>query len=467
MVSIDATVVILAIPDIMVELGANLISVTWVLMAYIFATTVLLLSLGRVADIYGRVKLYNVGFVVFTVGSAFCGLAQSDNQLIGARVLQGVGGALMLVNSWAILTEVFPPDQRGMAMGLNSMVFGLGSIAGPLLGGFILAAASWRWIFLINLPVGTIGTLAAYRYLREMSRPSREERLDPAGTLSCSLGLFALLLALTQGVSVGFLSPPILALLGFSAAALAFFLAWERRYCCPALDLRLFRSRQFNFAITAATIQAVAVFAVQFMVVFYLQAVRGNSALQAALLLLPMPVALAAIGPFSGRLSDKIGPRLPTTAGLLVQALGIYMLSTVTPDTPYPFIMLGLGLAGFGGGLFFSPNTSAAMGAAPRERLGVASATLSTLRNTGMVTSYALALAISAASLPPEIVTQLFLGTATHLGTDLMAAFVEGMETALCASALICLIAAALSFVRGSQSDQGIPAAGQAEASGQ
>ena len=451
MAAIDTTVVILAFPDIMIELNSNLVSMVWVLMGYIFASTVLLLALGRVADIYGRVRLYNLGFVLFTLGSAFCGLSVSDAQLIGSRVFQGVGGALMLVNAWAILTEAFPPTQRGTAMGINSMTFGVGSIAGPLLGGLILSIASWRWVFLINLPIGTLGTIFSYRYLREMSLRRTGEKLDVLGTSAFSISLFAMLFALTQGITLGFVSVPIVAMFAIFLLGLGFFLFWERHTRCPALDMDLFRNHQYDFALVAATLQSLAIFAVQFLVVFYLQAVRGNTPLEAALILLPMPVALAIVGPFAGRLSDRIGARIPATIGLVIQAGGVYWLSTVAPQTQYLHISIGLALTGLGGGLFFSPNTSAAMGAAPRARLGVAAATLATLRNTGMVTSFALALAIAASSLPQDIILALFVGTSATLGTPLMVAFVNGMQAALRGSVAICLVAAALSFVRGKQ----------------
>lgn len=451
MFAIDTTVVILALPDIMLELHSNLVNMVWVLMSYIFISTVLLLALGRIADIYGRVKLYNLGFIIFTLGSAFCGFSQNDLQLIGSRVFQGIGGALLLVNSLAIITEVFPPNQRGTAMGFNSMTFGTGSIVGPILGGVILAITSWRWIFLINVPIGIIATILAFRYLHEISPRRTGEKLDLAGSLSFSFSLFGLLFALTQSIEFGWDSPMILLALAIFVVGLVFFLFWERRSKCPALDLSLFQSQLFDFSVLAAMFQALAIFAVQFLVVFYLQAVRGNSPLEAALLLLPMPVVQAIAAPFSGRLSDRIGARVPATLGLLIQAFGMFWLSTLTVDSSYLHIATGLTLTGLGGGMFWSPNTSAAMGAAPPDRLGVGSATLATLRNTGMVTSFAIALAVAAGSLPRDLMLKLFIGTSAHLGTDLMAAFVDGMDTALRASVFIALIAATLSWIRGQE----------------
>ncbi len=317
MVSIDTTVVVLALPAIILELHSSLVNIIWVIMSYLFVTTVLLLALGRIADIDGRVRLYNWGFILFTIGSAFCGFAGNDLQLIGARVFQGVGGALMLVNAVAIVTEVFPANQRGTALGINSMTFGLGGILGPILGGFILAITSWRWVFFINIPIGILGTFFSYHYLREVSHPRTGEKLDLVGSLAFSLCLLALLFSLMLGIQFGWFSLPVLVLDGIFLLMLVFFSYWERHTPCPALDLRLFNNRVFTFAVLAASLQSLAIFAVQFLVVFYLQGVRGDSPLHAALLLLPMPIAIAVFGPLGGRISDRIGVRIPATAGLI------------------------------------------------------------------------------------------------------------------------------------------------------
>jgi len=450
MVAIDSTVVIIALPDIISDLHASLLAAVWVIMSYIFISTVLLLALGRVADIYGRVRLYNLGFIVFTVGSALCGLSPGAWELVAARVIQGGGGALMLVNSWAIVTETFPPNQRGLALGINSLTFGVGGIVGPVLGGFILAIASWRWVFLINIPIGIAVTILAYRYLRQRPpAPGPCDTLDLVGTVLFTLSLLALLVALMGGIQVGYGTAWVIALFVGAGVGMLLFYLWQRHVACPALDLRLFANRGFDFAVLAATLQALGIFAVQFLIVFYLQAVRGYSPLHAAVLLLPMPIALAVVGPLSGRLSDRIGARLPATAGLLIQAFGIWWLSRTTAHSSYLQLAVGLALAGIGGGLFFSPNTSAVMGSAPPERLGVASAVLATLRNTGMVTSYALSLAVAAASIPREIMLRLFVATEAHLGTALAGAFVHGMRAALHVSAGICVAAALMSLVRG------------------
>lgn len=449
MVSLDLAVVVLALPDMMTDLHASLVSATWVLMVYTFVSTVFLLALGRVGDMFGRIRLYNIGFLVFTLGSVFCGFSHSAWQLVGSRVVQGGGGALMLVNSWAILTETFPLNERGLALGINSLTYGLGSVVGPVIGGLILAVASWRWIFFINIPIGIGGSIAGYLCLRERVGGVTNEKMDIIGALSFSVALFALLYALTQGIEAGWTSLPILGLFGLFVGGLGFFLLWERTVRYPALDLSLFDNRVFDFSVLASMFQAIAVFSVQFLLVFYLQAVKGFTPIRSALLLLPMPLGISIAGPFSGKISDRIGATLPATAGILLQAIGIFVISTVSVDSGYAHIASGLALAGIGGGLFFAPNTSAAMSAAKKNRLGVASATLSTLRNTGMVVSYASALAIAAGSIPRNVMMQLFVGTSVKLGSPSMIGFVRGMHAAFHVSVVICLFAAALSMVRG------------------
>lgn len=454
MSSIDSTIVILGLPDMMINLRADLVEMTWVIMAYILISTVFLLTFGRVADMLGRVRMYNLGFLVFTVGSALCGLAPSATQLIIFRLVQGAGAALIMVNGPAIITEVFPANERGRALGINGITWALGGIAGPILGGFILSAADWRWIFYINVPIGIIGTLWGYRALREISRPQRNERFDTLGAVTFSVGLVSLLLSLTLGIQFGWFSAPILGLFAAFVVMLVFFFAWEKRIKdkSPVLDLTLFKNRVYNFSVLAAMLQSLAMFAVDFLIVYYLQAVRGYNPLQAALMLLPLPIVNVIIGPLSGIWSDRIGARIPATLAVLLQTAALlWFIFTLSPTTSYLQLTVGLILMGLGGGMFWSPNTSAAMNSTPPNRLGIGSATLSTLRQTGMVTSFALALAVAAGSLPAEVVSQLFVGNNVELGSQVMQNFITGIQHAFWVSAVLCLIAAYLSFARGKE----------------
>ena len=315
MVSLDMAVVVLALPDMMTDLHSSLVSMTWVLMIYTFVGTVFLLALGRVGDMFGRIRLYNIGFLIFTLGSALCGFSHAAWQLIASRVIQGGGGALMLVNSWAILTETFPASERGVALGINSLTWGIGGVVGPVLGGLILAVASWRWIFFINIPIGIGGSIAGYLCLRERTKAATDEKMDILGALSFSAALFAFLYALTQGIEAGWTSPPMLSLFAFFVVGILFFVYWERTVRHPALDLSLFDSRVFDFSVLASMFQAIAVFAVQFLMVFYLQAVKGYTPIHSAFLLRQCRLRSPLRAPSAEGYRIRSGPRcLPRQA---------------------------------------------------------------------------------------------------------------------------------------------------------
>ncbi|HEU5440416.1 MAG TPA: MFS transporter [Ktedonobacterales bacterium] len=466
MVAIDTTIVILALPNMLQDLHSNLVRMTWVIMAYLLVSTVLQLMFGRMADMFGRVKMYNLGFVIFTVGSVLCGLALSDTLLIVFRIVQGLGGAMLSANAMAILTEVFPPHERGRAMGYNAVTWGAGSVLGPVLGGVILAGASWRWIFLVNLPIGIVGTLGAYLLLHDIAPNPKGERFDLIGAALFTVGLVALLLGLTGGIGVGWLSPGILALFALAVVALGIFAVRERRIAFPMLDLRLFDNRMYAFSVAAATLQSLAVFAVNFLLIFYLQGVLAFSPLKAALLILPMPLLTSIVGPLSGRWADSVGGAIPATLGLLCQAAALAVLVTLSPTTPYLVLALALGLMGLGSGLFWSPNTATTMSAAPRNRLGIASATLNTLRNVGMVCSFAVALAVAAAAMPKDVMDAVFLGTVGHLAPAISRDFTAGMSRAFVASIVICLVAIYCSLVRQSRRVAGQSTAEERSAGG-
>jgi EmrB/QacA subfamily drug resistance transporter len=451
MAAVDSTIVVLGLPDIMLSLHSDLVSMIWVIMAYILVSTIFLLTFGRVADLFGRVRMYNLGFVVFTIGSALCGFSATATQLIIFRLVQGSGAAMMVVNSAALITEVFPPNERGRALGINGITWAAGGVLGPILGGLILAAGNWRWIFFINVPIGLLGAGWGYLALKEMQTHKRTEKFDPLGALSFSAGLTALLMALTLGIGAGWTSLPALILYFIFVVGLAFFLFWEKRVKSPVLDFTLFKSRVYTFSVLAAMGQSLALFAVNFLIVFYLQGVRGYDPLKAALLLIPLPVMSSIMGPFSGMLADRIGARIPATIGLLISAVALVLLTGLSATTSYLPLALMLALLGIGGGMFFPANTSAAMNAAPPQQLGVASATLATLRQAGMVTSFALSLAVAAASLPKDVMMQLFVGTNIVLGSKVTQDFVIGMHSAFVLSIVITLIAAGFSYIRGKE----------------
>ncbi len=451
MAAIDGTIVILGLPEMMTELHADLIEMVWVIMGYILVSTVFLLTFGRVADMFGRVRMYNLGFVIFTIGSALCGFSQNATQLILFRLVQGSGAAMMAVNSVAIVTEVFPPNERGRALGVNAVTWAAGGVLGPILGGLILNAGSWRWIFFINVPIGIFGALWGYIVLKEQSGHKSGEGFDLIGAATFSLGLVAILLALTLGIQFSWFSLPMETLFLIFVVMLGLFFWHERHTRSPVLDFSLFKDRVYNFSVLAAMMQALALFSVNFLIVFYLQGVRGFDPLKAALLLIPLPLVSSVTAPISGWVADRIGARTPATLGLLIQAAALVYLTRLTPTTSYTTLVAGLVLMGLGGGMFYSPNTSAAMNASPNHRLGIAAATLATLRQTGMVTSFALSLAVAAGSLPRNVMIQLFIGTNVSLDSQVMQSFVIGIHSAFIVSTALCLIAAGISLVRGKE----------------
>jgi EmrB/QacA subfamily drug resistance transporter len=449
MAAIDSSIVILALPDIMSSLHSDLVTMVWVLMGYILMSTVFLALFGRMADMFGRVRMYNLGFIVFTVGSVLCAIATSGEMLVGFRLMQGAGGAMLMANSMAIITEAFPPNERGRAMGINSITWAIGGVIGPVVGGLILGFASWRWIFLVNLPVGIGGTLWGYLALHELGRPARRERLDLLGAALFSGGLVCILLALTEGISWGWGSARIELLFAGFLVLEAAFLAWERKVQTPLIDLSLFRERIYTFGTGAAMLQSLSIFAVTFLLLFYLQGVKGYSPLTAAFMLLPLPLLQSVMGPLGGIAADHVGARLPATVGLCLQGGACLVLSLLRADSPYLLVVPGLVLLGLGGGLFWSPNTSAVMGTVPPRRLGIASATLATFRQCGMVTSFALALAVAAATMPGKAVGEVFLGTSSELGSPALAPFATGMSHALLVSFVIVVAASSFTLLAG------------------
>jgi EmrB/QacA subfamily drug resistance transporter len=457
MAAIDSSIVVLGLPTIMTSLRSDLVTMIWVLMGYILMSTIFLMLFGRLADMFGRVRMYNAGFAVFTVGSLLCAVAGTGAELVLFRLVQGVGGAMLMANAMAIITEAFPAGERGRAMGMNAITWAIGNIVGPVAGGLILAVLSWQWIFLVNVPVGIVGTLWGYLALHEIGEPRRRERFDVVGMVLFSGGISCLLVGLSQGISWGWTSAPTLGLFAGFLVLEGLFVRSERGPGVHFVDPALLRSRVLAFGTAAATLQSLSMFAVNFLIVFYLQAVKGVAPLQAALMILPLSVVQSIIGPLGGIVSDRVGARVPATTGLLLQAVACIMLTQLTTTSPYVLLLAGLVVLGVGGGLFWSPNTSAVMGAAPRERLGVASATLATFRQTGMVTSFALALAVAAAAIPPRLVGAIFLGTSVQLGGSVMGAFTVGMAHALVVSAVIVLAASAMTLAAGDTRPVAVP----------
>jgi EmrB/QacA subfamily drug resistance transporter len=451
MAAIDSTIVLLALLPIAQDLKTDYVTIIWVVVAYLLANTALVLSLGRIADIYGRKRMYNIGFVVFTIGSLLSGLAFSGISLVGFRAIQGIGAALLTANSFAILSEAFPREERGMAFGMNSIVWGSGSILGIVLGGLIITFTSWRVIFLINVPIGIFGTLWAYRTLRESKASDfREETVDIPAAVLFTLSLMALLIGVTWGLLYGWGASDTITSLVASPILFAAFLFWEV-YASkdPIIPIDFFRNRTFTFSIVSALLQSLALFSVNFLLIFYMEG-RGFSVLTASYLIVPMAIVSSVVGPFAGRLTDRIGARYVASGGLAIQAAVLFLLSRLTVSTPlFEVAILEAGF-GAGGGLFWPANTSAIMSAAPHGRYGAASGIMNTLRNTGMVMSFAMTLTALTSVISSRLVYQLFVGNFTgSLSNAEAASYLSGQSFAFEISVVMLLLCVVFSLLRG------------------
>ncbi|MGI0085157.1 MAG: MFS transporter, partial [Nitrososphaerales archaeon] len=353
MAGIDARIVIVGLPTIARELGADAESVIWVSQAYLLASTIGLLLIGRVTDLIGRVKIYNYGFVLFTIGSAFASLSISPAYLIASRIVQGTGSAMIITNSAAILTDATPRKELGTILGINQIAFRIGSISGLTLSGIIIAVADWRALFYINIPIGIFGTIWAHKRLREVSTRDTASKMDWRGFFVFTSGLTMTLLAITF---LGYGSSDLIAgfgLLVLGAVFLIIFVGAERNIKAPLLDLQLFKIREFAGGTFAQLLNALAWSGIIISLSFYLQIIYGDSALQAGLSILPLEATYLIFGPLSGKLSDKYGSRRFATLGLILSSTGFFLLAAIaTPTTNFTEIAIVFALMGAGNGMF-------------------------------------------------------------------------------------------------------------------
>lgn len=394
MSTLDSSIVNISLPTIASFFRVPLSgAVEWVIIVYLVVIAATLLTIGRVADMTGRKYIWAAGLAIFTIGSALCGAAPSLGFLIAARAFQAIGGSLLFAVSAAMLTAAFPPNERGRVLGMNALVVALGISVGPTLGGFITQYLTWRWIFYVNVPLGVIGVIATLRVLRETRRGGRGQ-FDPWGAILLTIGLASITLGLSFGQEWGWSSPTLIATLVIGVVALVALLVVERRVASPIVPLGLLKDRVFASANLSLILSFLALFAVSFMMPFYLEQLRNFSLIESGLLLTPLPLTIAVIAPFSGRLADRIGTRWLAASGLAIACVGLALISQLHENSSVFDIVWRLVVTGFGQALFQSPNNSALMGSAPRAAQGVASGFLATGRVIGQSTSVALAGAV-------------------------------------------------------------------------
>ncbi|MBV6520784.1 MAG: Riboflavin transporter RibZ [Gemmatimonadaceae bacterium] len=438
MSALDGSVVNTLLPVMSRSLGADVAGIEWVVTVYLLVVSALLLGIGRLGDLRGHKRTYLGGFAVFVVGSALCGLAPSAGWLIALRAVQAIGATMLFANAPAILTRSFPGSERGRALGALGTFTYLGLTTGPSLGGWIAATFGWRWVFYINAPVGVIAIALAWGVVEDDRPEGRPEPFDLAGAALFTFGLVALLIALNQGHDWGWLSPRVVGLLVGATGVLLAFVALERRVRHPMLDLSLFRNGVFAWSTMSAVLNYAAVSSAIFLLPFLLIEGRGLSTRDAGLVLTAQPLVMAIVAPISGALSDRVGSRAPTTIGMLLLTAGLLLLSLLSAAAPLAAIVASLTISGLGVGIFVSPNNSALMGAAPGNRLGIASGILAEARNVGMVLGVGLAGAV-------------FTTVLSRSGADAVAsgaALVHGVQAGLLTAALVSALGIGTSSMR-------------------
>jgi EmrB/QacA subfamily drug resistance transporter len=432
MIMLDNTVVNVALPSIQRDLGIDLSELEWIVTGYALSFAALMLTGGKLADMVGRRRIFVLGIVVFTAASFLCGIAESSELLIGARVLQGVGAALMNPATLSIIAATFPPRQRGMAIGIWAGVSALALAIGPLVGGLLTQHVGWEWIFFVNVPVGILGIVASYLFIDESKDTSQEQRLDLPGLLTSGIGLFALTYGLIEANTYGWTSGRILGAFAIAVVGLVGFVLLERHQRLPMLDLSLFRSGTFAGANLVILLVAFAMFGIFLFVSLYMQNILGYSAVQAGAAFLPMTILIILIAPIAGKTTDRIGSRWLMTAGMALIAVQLFYFSTLGVDARYWDLLPALVIGGIGMALTMTPSAAAAVRSVPVDKSGVGSAVLNSFRQVGG----SIGIAVMGAIVAHEVA-----------GRRSPEAFVDGFQRALEVAGVIALVGAVVAAV--------------------
>ena len=437
MIMLDNTVVNVALPAIERDLEIDVSQLEWVVTGYALSFAVLMLTGGKLADMYGRRRIFLVGLLVFTVSSLFCGLAGTADVLIAARVVQGAGAALMMPATLSIITATFAPEERGAALGIWAGVSAMALAIGPLVGGLITEHISWNWIFYVNVPIGIVGIAAGRVIIRESKDTSHEQRLDVPGLLTSGIGLFALVYALIEGNAKGWTSPVILGLFALAAVMGVTFVLLELHQRLPMFDVKLFRNPTFAGANIVALLVALAMFGVFFFISLFMQNILGYSAVRAGAAFLPMTLLIIVVAPLAGKASDRVGSRWLMTVGLTLVGASLLVFAQLQPDSGYWSLLPAMILGGVGMASTMTPMTAAALSSVPVDKAGVGSGMLNTFRQVGGSLGIAVMGAILAS------------GSASALadGATRVEGFMNGLHHALYVAAVIAFAGALVAAV--------------------
>jgi EmrB/QacA subfamily drug resistance transporter len=448
---IDSRIVIIGLPQVAAALRADAEQAIWFTQSYVLATTIALLLIGRVADIVGRVKIYTIGFVVFTIGSALTALAQNPNQFIVWRGLQGLGVAMMFANSAAMIADATPREELGLSLGVNQIAFRFGAMSGLTLSGLILSFFDWRALFYVNIPIGVFGTFWSHHRLKELAKLDKATSIDWFGFAAFSISITSFLLAMTYAAYGLTEQLVVYCLLVLSAVTLAIFIVHESKQRHPLLDLGLLKVREFTGGAMALSLNAIAWGAFLLLLSLYLQLVLDMSPLDAGIKILPFDAAFLTFGPMSGRLSDRFGHLPFTTTGIALASVGLFLFSTITIVTPIALVFVYMIIVGAGMGLFVSPNMSSLMSSVPINRRGIASAFRATLFQVGFVISLNAAVLIMTFVIPYQTITEVIsaINPIAISEADRLL-FLQGLSHAYFWLAIINLVAIVPSVLRGS-----------------
>lgn len=439
---VDASIVNVTLPTIAQYFNVELSAAQWVPMVYLLVISSLLLFYGRLGDIVGYKRVYLTGLAGFTIASALCGLAYflpSIYWLVAFRAIQGIAAGMMISVPLAIIIASFPPEERGKALGINAISISAGLAIGPSVGGFVTYALGWPFVFLINIPIGIAGFLWGRHILPELK--GQPGKIDIAGAITSFIGLLSFLLFVNYAQGSG-LNPANMIMLSVAVLATIGFLLIERRVVSPMLHLSLFRNLTFSFANISALLNFMSQYVMVFLTPFYLQRLLHYPANKVGLTMTAFPLAVMVMAPFSGALSDRVGTRALACFGAAMCALGLFLMSLLSPSATTLDIVWRMAIFGLGTGIFQSPNNSAVMGSSPRPQLGIASGILSTVRNVGMIFGIATGGVVLYALVPPQILQQ------SSLTSSEAVEFVFGLRYAYIAGATLTGIAAVTSLVR-------------------
>jgi EmrB/QacA subfamily drug resistance transporter len=423
----------IALPSIGLDFGADAIILNWVTNGFLLAAAIFAVPFGRVADIHGMKKIFTYGIIIFTVASLLCALSPSSFALIGARILQGIGSAMIFVTGLAIISSVYPPQHRGKAIGINVAAVYVGLSFGPVLGGFMTQYLGWRSIFLLMIPFGLLVMGIVFWKLKDEWAASRGETFDYVGSILYSLMLFLVMYGFSNLPQIDGWAMLILGIIGFVA-----FVRWELRTKSPVFNIRLFKNTAFTFSSVAALINYSATFAVTLLLSYYLQYIKGLEPQTAGIILVAQPIIMAITAPIAGRMSDRIDARIIATTGMATVTLALFTMTFIDSTTPITNIIIGLAVLGLGFGLFSSPNTNVIMGSVERKFYGVASATVSTMRLIGQTMSIGIA----------TLVFALFIGR-VQISPSQYPALMGSIQICFVVFTALCFIGVFVSWYRG------------------